>query len=156
MPTPSPETARRADVPVPPALARRKRPVLLIVSGCSLAVAAGFAVRGMWPGTAPAGAATRDVLVTTAAVVRTDVSARQVVAGTLGYQGAYSVVNESGPGIVTWLPAVGRLLRRNQALFQLAGQPVTLLYGAVPAWPAAARACQRYIPSGGRDAHAVS
>jgi len=134
MPTPSPETARRADVPVPPALARRKRPVLLIVTGCTLAVAAGFAVRGMWPGTAPAGAATRDVPVTTAAVVRTDVSARQVVAGTLGYQGAYSVVNESGPGIVTWLPAVGRLVRRDQALFQLAGQPVTLLYGAVPAW----------------------
>ena len=77
-----------------------------------------------------------DVPVAAATVIRTDVSARQVVAGTLGYQGAYSVVNEAAPGIVTWLPGIGDVVRRGQPLCQLSGQPVTLLYGAVPAWRA--------------------
>jgi peptidoglycan hydrolase-like protein with peptidoglycan-binding domain len=74
--------------------------------------------------------------VSAARVVRADVSSRQVVAGTLEYLGAFGVVDESGPGVVTWLPSVGGLVRRGQALFQLAGQPVTLFYGPVPAWRA--------------------
>jgi peptidoglycan hydrolase-like protein with peptidoglycan-binding domain len=138
MPTPFLDTSRRTDTSqrtdIPPALARRKRPLVLVVTGVTLAAAAGFATRAMWPGTAPSAAAMQHVPVATATVIRTDVSSRQVVAGTLGYQGAYSVVNEAGPGVVTWLPAIGSLVRRGQALFGLAGQSVTLFYGPVPAW----------------------
>jgi hypothetical protein len=106
---------------------------VVVVAGLALAAAAGFAARGAWPGAArPATAAA--VPVPTATVVRTDVSESQVVAGTLGYQGAFSVVNELGAGIVTWLPSTGSMIRRGQVLFQLAGQPAFLLYGPVPAW----------------------
>ena len=111
----------------------RGRAPVVVVAGLALAAAAGFAARGAWPGAArPATAAA--VPVPTATVVRTDVSESQVVAGTLGYQGAFSVVNELGAGIVTWLPSTGSVIRRGHVLFQLAGQPVFLLYGPVPAW----------------------
>jgi HlyD family secretion protein len=106
------------------------------VAGLALAAAAGFAARELWPGATRSAAATAAVPVAAAAVVRTDVSQRQVVAGTLGYLGAYSAIDESGPGIVTWLPPAGGVVRRGQALFALAGQPVTLFYGQVPAWRA--------------------
>ena len=107
-----------------------------VATGLAVAAAAGFTARGLWPGSARQAAAATDVPVSTATVIRTDVSARQVVAGTLGYQGAYSVVNEAAPGIVTWLPGTGDVVRRGQPLFRLSGQAVTLLYGAVPAWRA--------------------
>jgi peptidoglycan hydrolase-like protein with peptidoglycan-binding domain len=74
------------------------------------------------------------VPVGTARVVRTDLSARQAVAGTLGYQGAFSVVSELSAGVLTALPAPGDVIARGQPLFAVAGQPVTLLYGGVPAW----------------------
>jgi peptidoglycan hydrolase-like protein with peptidoglycan-binding domain len=140
MPTPSRDADTDTDAvavagPPPAALARRRaRPLVLAVTGVAVAAAAGFAARGVWPGTAPPAAATATVPVGTAAVIRTDVSARDVVAGTLGYAGSYSVVNELGAGILTWLPGAGTVVRRGQPLFQVAGQPTVLLYGAVPAW----------------------
>jgi peptidoglycan hydrolase-like protein with peptidoglycan-binding domain len=105
----------------------------MAVTGVALAAAAGFAARGLWPGgtyprVAPA------VTVATALVVRTDLSARQAVAGTLGYQGTFTVDCESGGGIITWLPAAGDVVRRGQPLFAVNGQPATLLYGSLPAW----------------------
>jgi peptidoglycan hydrolase-like protein with peptidoglycan-binding domain len=72
--------------------------------------------------------------VATATVIRTDVSARQVLAGTLGYAGFYAVASELPGGIITWLPSAGTIVARGRPLFQVSGQPVTLLYGAVPAW----------------------
>jgi peptidoglycan hydrolase-like protein with peptidoglycan-binding domain len=109
---------------------------VVVVTGLALAAAAGFTARGLWPGSARQAATATAIPVSTATVGRTDVSARQLVAGTLGYQGAYSVVSEAAPGIVTWLPGIGGVVRRGQPLFQLSGQPVTLLYGTVPAWRA--------------------
>jgi peptidoglycan hydrolase-like protein with peptidoglycan-binding domain len=103
------------------------------VTGVALAAAAGFAARGLWPGgTHPPGAP--GVTVATALVVRTDLSARQLVGGTLGYQGIFTVASESGGGMITWLPAEGDVTRRGQPLFAVDGQPVTLLYGSLPAW----------------------
>jgi peptidoglycan hydrolase-like protein with peptidoglycan-binding domain len=99
-----------------------------------LAATAGFAAHGLWPCAAHQAAGTTSAVpVATATVVRTDLSARQEVAGTLGYLGSYRAVSEAA-GVLTWLPAPGSVVRRGQPLFQLAGQPVTLLYGAVPAW----------------------
>jgi peptidoglycan hydrolase-like protein with peptidoglycan-binding domain len=133
MPMPSRDPGASAGPP--PALARRRhRPLVFAVTGVAVAATVGFAARGVWPGTSPPAAATANVPVGTAAVVRTDVSARDVVAGTLGYAGSYSVVNELGAGVLTWLPGAGTVVRRGQPLFQVAGQPVVLLYGAVPAW----------------------
>lgn len=106
------------------------------MAGLIAAACAGFAAREIWPGAAAAGQPTTNatVPVSTAQVVRTDVAQRQVVPGTLGYQGSFSVVNELGAGVITWLPAPGQVVRRGQVLYQLAGQPVILMYGPVPAW----------------------
>jgi len=124
MPTPFPDTPGT----------RRKRPLVLAGTGLALAAAAGFAVRAAWPAAAHPGAATQNVPVSVATVIRTDVTSRQAEAGSLGYAGSFSVADELTAGIITWLPAAGSVVRRDQVLFQVAGQPVVLLYGPVPAW----------------------
>jgi peptidoglycan hydrolase-like protein with peptidoglycan-binding domain len=117
---------------------RRTRPLRpsRVSAGVALALAAGtgFAVRGLWPGAGAPAPGAAAVPVETAAVTRTDVASEQDVAGTLGFRGSYRVVNELPAGIVTGLPAPGRVLRRGQVLYRLSGQPVLLLYGPVPAW----------------------
>jgi peptidoglycan hydrolase-like protein with peptidoglycan-binding domain len=118
-----------------PDLARRGRPTAIAVTGVVLAVAAGFAARGLWPA-GPHAATSTDVSVATAMVVRTNLSARQPVAGTLGYLGLFTVASEADGGLLTWLPAPGDVVRRSRPLFAVDGQPVTLLYGQVPAWRA--------------------
>jgi len=128
-----PEAERLAGAP-----ATRRRARLLGAAAVLLilAASAGFAVRSLRPGAARPASAAAAVPVSTATVIRTDISARQVVSGTLGYQGSFTVVNELPAGIITWLPATGQVVRRGQALYQLAGQPVMLLYGRIPAWRA--------------------
>jgi peptidoglycan hydrolase-like protein with peptidoglycan-binding domain len=139
MSTPSPDPSPGTDLAnpwpaaPPPTLTRRRRPLAVAVTGVALAAAAGFAARGLWTaGTHPPAAPA--VAVATAIVVRTDLSARQLVPGTLGYQGSFTVASQSGGGIITWLPSTGETVRRGQPLFTVDGQPVTLLYGSVPAW----------------------
>jgi peptidoglycan hydrolase-like protein with peptidoglycan-binding domain len=100
-----------------------------------VAAAAGFAAHGLWGGGSRPAAMTA-VPVSSAAVVRTDLSSRQQVTGTLGYQGFFTVASELDAGILTWLPAAGATVRRGQPLFAVSGQPVTLLYGSLPAWRA--------------------
>lgn len=114
---------------------RRARPSR-VTAGVVLAVAAGtgFAVRGLWPGADAPATASAAVPVGTAAVIRTNVASEQDVPGTLGFRGSYRVVNELPAGIVTALPAPGRVVRRGRVLCRLSGQPVLLFYGAVPAW----------------------
>jgi peptidoglycan hydrolase-like protein with peptidoglycan-binding domain len=99
------------------------------------AAAAGFGAHGLWGGGAHP-VVTTAVPVSAAPVVRTDLSSRQQVPGTLGYQGFYTVASELDGGILTWLPSVGATVRRGQSLFTVAGQPAVLLYGTLPAWRA--------------------
>jgi peptidoglycan hydrolase-like protein with peptidoglycan-binding domain len=109
----------------------------LIPAGVVLiTAAAGFTFRGLWPMTpsSAVSASASAVPVSTARVARTNVAERQVVSGTLGYRGTFSVSNELPAGIITWLPAAGQVIRRGQALYRIDGQSVTLLYGSVPAW----------------------
>jgi peptidoglycan hydrolase-like protein with peptidoglycan-binding domain len=69
----------------------------------------------------------------TAAVRRVDIAERQQVSGTLGYEGVYNVI-ASGPGVLTRLPAVGEVVRRGQAVYEIDGRPVVLMYGTRPPW----------------------
>jgi peptidoglycan hydrolase-like protein with peptidoglycan-binding domain len=105
------------------------------VTGVALAAAAGFAARGLWPGGTHQ-AVSAAVPFATAVVVRTDLSASQQVAGTLGYAGFFTVASQTSGGLLTWLPAPGDVVRRGHPLFAVDGQPATLLYGAIPAWRA--------------------
>src|SRR6185312_5271994 len=130
-----PDTGPSPDGPPPGASARRGPALVTVgaVAGVACAVAAAYAGHQLWPAaTHPAQRAA--VQVATARVVRTDLSARQDVAGTLGYLGTFSVASQLSAGILTALPAPGDVIRRGQQLFALSGQQVTLLYGGVPAW----------------------
>ena len=72
----------------------------------------------------------------TAPVVRTNLTNTVQVAGSLGYAGSYSVVNQSAGTAYTALPAVGAIIRRGQRAYEVDGAPVTLFYGPRPEWRA--------------------
>ena len=67
----------------------------------------------------------------TVRVVRTTLTARQQVAGTLGYGEADAMTSMSA-GVLTWRPAQGAVVRRGEALWSVDGHAVRLLYGAQP------------------------
>jgi peptidoglycan hydrolase-like protein with peptidoglycan-binding domain len=73
------------------------------------------------------------VSTSTAPVTRKTISERHYVTGTLGYAGSY-VVPGAGPGTLTWLPAVGSIVNRGDAVYEIDGRRVTLMYGGRPAW----------------------
>jgi peptidoglycan hydrolase-like protein with peptidoglycan-binding domain len=70
----------------------------------------------------------------TAPVIRTDITSRQQLSGTLGYAGSYTVVNQAGPGVFTSLPAEGAVFTRGQVIYRVDGRPIPLFYGEAPAW----------------------
>jgi len=105
---------------------------LLTLGGAAVVALAPVAWFAFRPGP-PGGAPSPEVRTTTAAVTRGDVVQRLQVAGTLGYDGEYSVVNHL-PGIVTAVAGPGTTVGRGGALFSVSGDPVLLLYGASPAY----------------------
>jgi len=96
-------------------------------------VAAGIVLSGPpWRPAHPAAAAA--VTLGTAAVVRTDLTNTIQVSGSIGYAGAYTVVNQVAGTAYTALPVPGATIRRGQGLYEVDGTPVTLFYGARPEW----------------------
>jgi hypothetical protein len=67
------------------------------------------------------------------AVTQQDISSQTQELATLGYAGSYSVVNQAA-GTLTAIPAVGQVVSQGQALYQVSGNPVVLLYGSTPAY----------------------
>ena len=112
---------------------RRWRAALVVIVVVAIVTAA-FAVAGVWKGTTAPGAGGAGAFKTSTAMVtrRTLVSQTQVSA-TLADAGSYTVVNQAS-GTLTRLPAVGKVVRQGQALYQVNGLPVVLLYGNMPAW----------------------
>jgi peptidoglycan hydrolase-like protein with peptidoglycan-binding domain len=114
---------------------RRRRTALAVIAVVAAAlVAAGVVAAGaagLFEGAAP-GTGGADKTSTALVTRRTLVSQTQVGA-TLADAGSYSVVNQAS-GTLTRLPAVGKVVRQGQALYQVDGRPVVLLYGHVPAW----------------------
>jgi Putative peptidoglycan binding domain len=68
-----------------------------------------------------------------ATVERRNLVATDTESGTLSYSHPQTVYDRLG-GTITWLPTVGRLIRRGQPLFEVDNRPVILLYGAKPAY----------------------
>jgi peptidoglycan hydrolase-like protein with peptidoglycan-binding domain len=97
-----------------------------VVVGVPLALTASSAHSNANP-TAP-------VATSTAAVVRTDLSTTIQLAGTLGFAGAYDVVNESAGRAITALPAAGDVVARGAPLYEVDGVGIPLLYGTRPMW----------------------
>jgi membrane fusion protein, multidrug efflux system len=69
----------------------------------------------------------------TATVARRTLAEHLTATGTIGYAGETSVLARLS-GTVTALPAIGAVIRRGEQLYGLAGEPVPLMYGAVPAY----------------------
>lgn len=103
--------------------------VLAVVAaaGCAAWLARGPGPRAATPPAPP-------VSTTTAPVTRGDVVRRVVVAGTVGYPGQRPVVTRLPAGVFTALPRPGTVVRRGGRLFGVAGVPVVLFYGKVPAY----------------------
>jgi HlyD family secretion protein len=83
---------------------------------------------------APAPATSQPALSTTQ-LVRTDITTRHNVAGTLGYGGAVQVL-AGGAGTLTWVAPPGSTLGRGAAIYEVDGARVRLLFGDRPAWRA--------------------
>lgn len=71
--------------------------------------------------------------VATGTVERRTLAEHVTATGTIGYAGETTVLARIG-GTVTALPAVGGEVRRGGRLYSLSGEPVLLMYGAVPAY----------------------
>jgi hypothetical protein len=105
----------------------------------TVAAVAGVVVAGLTDafgtsGPARAGAGGSSYRTATAVVARRSLSSQISVGATLGYAGTYTVAGKGG-GTLTWLPAVGRVIRQGQVLYRVDDAvPVFLLYGKVPAW----------------------
>lgn len=69
----------------------------------------------------------------TGTVERRTLAERLTAAGTIGYAGETTVLARLA-GTVTALPAIGDVIRRGGRLYAIAGEPVFLMYGAVPAY----------------------
>lgn len=137
---------------------RRKSPwviaavvvVVVVVAGVAIAIADPFSSKA-----SSSGVVDNPVPTSLATVTRQDLTSQTQLAATLGYAGSYTVVNQAAgtaasnsaaspssggssgggsSGTFTSLPAVGQLVRQGQALYQVSGQPVALLYGSVPAY----------------------
>ena len=72
----------------------------------------------------------------TATVNRATLTQTERVAGTLGYGRLHTVSARGSRGTVTWLPDLGSIVSRGRPMYTVDNQPVTLLYGRLPAYRA--------------------
>jgi peptidoglycan hydrolase-like protein with peptidoglycan-binding domain len=70
---------------------------------------------------------------TTTTVARRTLSESSTVGGTLGYGSTLELYDRLS-GTFTWLPAVGAVIGRGGTLWRVNNEPVTLMYGSVPAY----------------------
>ncbi|TMR07231.1 efflux RND transporter periplasmic adaptor subunit [Actinomadura soli] len=132
-----PDNPVREDDPSPrrglPGRHSRRLPRRRVLLGGTAVLAIGaagavYALQG--DGGAPAQS---DSALPTAKVVRTDMAQTAKVDGTLGFANAYTVLAGAG-GRITWLPAVGAVVERGEAVYGADGEKVPLLYGTTPFW----------------------
>ena len=113
-------------------MGRRQAPAVLAAITAGAVLAGGFWAGARRPPhhTATATATT----VRTATVARTDVAARDLEAGTIGYAGDWRLASPGPGGVLTWAPALAATVTRGQVLYEIDGHPTRLLYGDRPAW----------------------
>jgi peptidoglycan hydrolase-like protein with peptidoglycan-binding domain len=99
----------------------------VVAAGAVVWAAAGASPRAAAPA-APA------VSTATARVTRGEVTQRVTVAGTLDYDGSYTVANHLPAGILTAVAQPGTTVRRGARLFGVSGTAAVLLYGDSPAY----------------------
>jgi peptidoglycan hydrolase-like protein with peptidoglycan-binding domain len=122
-----------ADVQPVPARRRGRRAVTItgVFVAAGALVAAGI-VAGRDGGGGDGGAPAARV--TTAAVVRTDLTSTTQVTGTLGFAGSVTVYGNTSGAQFTWVPLPGQVIRRGQRLYEVDGRAIPLLFGRRPEW----------------------
>jgi peptidoglycan hydrolase-like protein with peptidoglycan-binding domain len=100
--------------------------VTAVLAAGVLVLVLGGSGSGAATGSAAAGGAT-------GTVERRTLAERLTATGTIGYAGETTVLARLS-GTVTALPAIGDVIRRGERLYALAGEPVPLMFGAVPAY----------------------
>jgi hypothetical protein len=103
--------------------------VLAATTAGVLLVAAAVALGGGSDGASASGSSST----ATGTVARRTLAERLTATGTIGYAGETTVLARLS-GTVTALPAIGDVIRRGGRLYALDGEPVLLMYGAVPAY----------------------
>ncbi|SEG72981.1 Multidrug efflux pump subunit AcrA (membrane-fusion protein) [Thermomonospora echinospora] len=112
----------------------RRRRVLAVTTAAVLAVGGGITVTtAAMGGGDEAAAGDRRLPKETAEVTRGDLVDTKTVDGTLGYGEEWPLM-ASASGIVTGLPREGATVERGRTLYDLNGEPVTLMYGDVPVY----------------------
>jgi multidrug efflux pump subunit AcrA (membrane-fusion protein) len=113
--------------------AARGRRALLAVATAGLLLAGALVLGGSGSGSGATAATSVAGSTGTGTVERRTLAERLTATGTIGYAGETTVLARLS-GTVTALPAVGDVVRRGGRLYALAGKPVLLMYGAVPAY----------------------
>ncbi|HEY2555903.1 MAG TPA: peptidoglycan-binding domain-containing protein, partial [Diaminobutyricibacter sp.] len=111
-----------------------RRAVLTIVVAAAVVVGGSLAGFLMLHGPASGATPSTTVPVATAVVKRTTLSSSTQLSGTLGHGLPTPVFGGMPGGTVTVLPVPGTIEQRGSSLFEVDGSPVTLFYGARPAW----------------------
>ena len=111
-----------------------RRVVLTIVVAAAVVVGGSLAGFLMLHGPASGATPSTTVPVATAVVKRTTLSSSTQLSGTLGHGLPTPVFGGMPGGTVTVLPVPGTIEQRGSSLFEVDGSPVTLFYGARPAW----------------------
>jgi hypothetical protein len=122
-----------------------RRLLIPLAATVALAAVAGGATWAAGGDSGTSGAAAAASPRATATVQRRDLVQHETVDGTLGF-GDTETLYAQAMGTVTALRDPGSVVRRGQALYWLGGEPVTLMYGALPMWRRLDRSSE-----GGRD-----
>jgi hypothetical protein len=130
----------------------RPRRRLWLAAGVVIVLAGTGAVlgTGALPTHGPSGSGSETYRTSTQPVTRQSLTEQTQVNGTLQDAGSWTVLvppsasssgsssggSSSGPAsqTFTWLPAPGQTVRQGQAIYDVSGSPVVLLYGQVPAY----------------------
>jgi hypothetical protein len=134
----TPATSERAES-VGSDARRGRRSWVIVAVALALVAAGGLAlVSGVFDsGHSNHGSADNGSATSLATITRRALSQTTQFNGTLGYAGSYTVLGRTS-GTVTWLPAVGRVIRQGQVLYRVDEAPVVLLYGSTPTYRALA------------------
>src|SRR6266542_1614473 len=109
-----------------------RRKLVIAAAAAGVLVVGGIAARAVLPWGSAAESSTRTKLPpATAEVTRTTLVETKTLTGTLGYGDAVPV-GAVGAGTLTWIAAVGSMVKRGEPLFKIDQRPVVSLYGAVP------------------------
>jgi Putative peptidoglycan binding domain len=112
-----------------PGLSRRNGAAVGAIAGVALAI--GLIIGGL-PGSSK-GASPAGKVSGASTVQRRNLVATDTEAGTLSYAHPQTVFDRLS-GTITWLPAIGHLVKPGKALFKVDGAPVVLFAGNTPAY----------------------